>query len=57
MANTEVQGGNVHYPLIENFVSAILGLEPLVCSIEESLKTDRVLTAIRLNQPLDAVGA
>jgi 1,5-anhydro-D-fructose reductase (1,5-anhydro-D-mannitol-forming) len=48
---------NVHYPLVENFVSALLGFEPLTCPIEESLKTDRVLTAVRLNQPLESVGA
>ena len=34
---------NVHYPLIENFVSACLGETLLCCPIEESLKTDRVL--------------
>ena len=49
--------GNVHYPLVENFVSAILGHEALACPIEESLKTDRVLTAVRLNQPLESVSA
>ena len=48
---------NVHYPLFENFVSAILGEEPLLCPIEESLKTDKVLSAIRTNQPLDRITA
>ena len=37
---------NVHYPLIENFVSACLGEAPLCCPMEESLKTDRVLAAV-----------
>ena len=46
---------NVHYPLIANFVSACLGEEPLCCPIEESLKTDRVLNAVRLQQPLECV--
>ena len=41
---------NVHYPLIENFVSACLGLETLCCPIEESLKTDRVLHLVRREQ-------
>lgn len=33
---------NVHYPLIENFVDAIAGRGPLVCSGEEALWTDWV---------------
>ncbi|HEY3743310.1 MAG TPA: Gfo/Idh/MocA family oxidoreductase [Bryobacteraceae bacterium] len=48
---------NVHYPLIENFVAACLGEAELVCPIEESLKTDRVLHAVRFEQPLDSVHA
>jgi 1,5-anhydro-D-fructose reductase (1,5-anhydro-D-mannitol-forming) len=48
---------NVHYPLIENFVSACLGEAPLVCPIEESLKTDRVLHAVRFEQTLQSVQA
>lgn len=48
---------NVHYPLIENFVSACLGESDLACPIEESLKTDRVLHALRCQQPLDSVHA
>jgi len=48
---------NVHYPLIENFVSACLGEAPLVCPMEESLKTDRVLHAVRFEQELQSVHA
>ena len=48
---------NVHYPLVENFVSACLGDAPLCCPMEESLKTDRVLEAVRLEQPLYSVDA
>ena len=48
---------NVHYPLIENFVSACLGEAPLLCPIEESLKTDRVLHAVRIEKPLQSVHA
>ena len=48
---------NVHYPLVENFVSACLGEAPLSCPIEESLKTDRVLHAVRFEQPLHSVHA
>ena len=48
---------NVHYPLIENFVSAMLGEAELACPIEESLKTDRVLEAVRLDQPLESIHA
>ena len=48
---------NVHYPLIENFVSACLGEAPLACPIAESLKTDRVLHAVRFEQPLQSVHA
>lgn len=33
---------NVHYPCIENFVSAILDGAPLACSGEEAVWTDRV---------------
>ena len=49
--------GNVHYPLIENFVSACLGEATLICPMEESLKTDRVLHAVRFEQVLDSVHA
>jgi len=31
---------NVHYPLVENFVGAVLGGTPLVCPIEEAVWTD-----------------
>jgi 1,5-anhydro-D-fructose reductase (1,5-anhydro-D-mannitol-forming) len=48
---------NVHYPLIENFVSACLGEAELACPIEESLKTDRVLHAVRFEQSLERVHA
>ena len=57
---TPLSGGapaNVHYPLVENFVAACLGEQPLCCPIEESLKTDRVLHAVRFQQPLDRVHA
>ena len=48
---------NVHYPLIENFVSACLGDAQLICPMEESLKTDRVLHAVRFKQMLQSVHA
>jgi len=48
---------NVHYPLIENFVSACMGEAALVCPMEESLKTDRVLHAVRFEQAFQSVHA
>lgn len=51
------QHQNVHYPLIENFVSACLGEALLVCPIEESMRTDRVLHAVRFEQTLESVHA
>jgi 1,5-anhydro-D-fructose reductase (1,5-anhydro-D-mannitol-forming) len=33
---------NVHYPLVENFVKAVLDGTPLVCPIEEGIWTDWV---------------
>ena len=33
---------NVHYPLIENFVSAVLDHIPVACPIEQAVWTDRV---------------
>lgn len=51
------QSDNVHYPLIENFVSACLGKVPLLCPIKESLKTDRILHAVRFQQSLQSVHA
>ena len=47
---------NVHYPLIENFVSACIGETELVCPMKESLKTDRVLQAVRFGEPLQGRG-
>jgi predicted dehydrogenase len=42
---------NVHYPCIENFVSAILDGAPLACPGEQALWTDRVLqTVLSANQ-------
>jgi predicted dehydrogenase len=37
---------NIHYPCIENFVSAILDGAPLACPGEQALWTDRVLQAV-----------
>jgi predicted dehydrogenase len=37
---------NVHYPCIENFVSAILDGAPLACPGEQALWTDRVTQAV-----------
>jgi predicted dehydrogenase len=48
---------NVHYPLIANFVSACQGEAELACPMAESLKTDRVLHAVRFEQPLQSVDA
>jgi 1,5-anhydro-D-fructose reductase (1,5-anhydro-D-mannitol-forming) len=56
-SGTNALHGNVHYPLIENFVSACLGETALICPIEESLKTDRVLHAVRFQQTLESVHA
>ena len=42
---------NLHYPCIENFVSAILDAAPLACPGEQALWTDRVLqTVLSANQ-------
>jgi predicted dehydrogenase len=42
---------NLHYPCIENFVSAILDGTPLACPGEQALWTDRVLqTVLGANQ-------
>ena len=46
----EIEFVGLHYPLIENFVSACLGGAELCCPIEESLKTDRVLHLVRREQ-------
>ena len=37
---------NIHYPCVENFVSAILDGVPLACPGEQALWTDRVLQAV-----------
>ena len=39
---------NVHYPCIENFVSAVLGEAPLTCSGEEAQWTDWVIQEVEL---------
>jgi 1,5-anhydro-D-fructose reductase (1,5-anhydro-D-mannitol-forming) len=42
---------NIHYPCVENFVSAILDGAPLACPGEQALWTDRVLqTVLSANQ-------
>jgi predicted dehydrogenase len=42
---------NIHYPCVENFVSAILDGVPLACPGEQALWTDRVLqTVLAANQ-------
>lgn len=40
---------NVHYPLIENFVNAILDGTPLACPAQEALWTDRVTQMVKDN--------
>ncbi len=43
---------NLHYPCVENFVSAILDSAPLACPADQALWTDRVLqTVLAANQP------
>jgi predicted dehydrogenase len=37
---------NVHYPLVENFVDAILDAAPLACPAEEAIRTDWVTSLI-----------
>jgi 1,5-anhydro-D-fructose reductase (1,5-anhydro-D-mannitol-forming) len=36
------QHANVHYPVVENFVSAVLDGKPLMCPIDEAIQTDWV---------------
>src|SRR6185437_11740584 len=36
------QHGNVHYPVVENFVSAVLDGKSLLCPIDEAIRTDWV---------------
>lgn len=36
------QHANVHYPVVENFVDAVLEGKPLMCPIEEAMRTDWV---------------
>ncbi len=43
---------NVHYPIVENFVNAILDGSPLACPISEAIQTDWV-TAMVLSAQLD----
>lgn len=38
---------NVHYPLIENFVRAVLGGDPPACPFREAIRTDWVTEQIR----------
>jgi predicted dehydrogenase len=37
---------NIHYPCVENFVSAILDGAPLACPAEQALWTDRILQSV-----------
>jgi hypothetical protein len=38
---------NVHYPLVENFVNAVLDGSPLACPGYEAIVTDRVTESCR----------
>ena len=38
---------NVHFPLVENFVAAVLDGAPLACPIEESIWTDWVTQQVK----------
>jgi 1,5-anhydro-D-fructose reductase (1,5-anhydro-D-mannitol-forming) len=42
---------NVHFPLIENFVNAILDGSPLACPGREAIETDRVTALVAGNGP------
>ena len=41
---------NVHYPLIENFVSAVLDGTPLACPIDQAIWTDWVTQQVKASQ-------
>jgi predicted dehydrogenase len=47
---------NVHYPLVENFVSAVLEGTPLACPGSEAIETDRVTEFCRMKRKLTTEG-
>jgi predicted dehydrogenase len=48
---------NLHYPCVENFVSAILDGAPLACPADEALWTDRVLQTVLAANPQSNVSS